>query len=330
MGINRIVAKPAGLERERGIEPASGVVRGVVVPEVIMLVTRPQEEVIAEHSQVNHDRRRVKVATPGIDTGFEIDRGKEKAASFNWVVPEATDEDISARGPDIMSGAPIPIHPAWRPITGTPGVTTLIPYPAARRPTVVRGRRGDIGPRFHRHGRRRQVGCLPHAGIRPVPGSPLVALRSLSPVTRPPFTPGRQSAPGSADPKEIAPFVIPGPVARDPGDMLSLGPLFRRQFLDDLGRGFGHHDTWLGVKGDHLGEGLVYRPAGEDLCPWRLVFRLLGPADGRVETVTKEKAQPRAQATLECAAGNGAISSIFDNIQCSHKITIITSRKVAS
>src|ERR1041385_2384207 len=277
MGINRIVAKPAGLERERGIEPASGVVRGVVVPEVIMLVTRPQEEVIAEHSQVNHDRRRVKVATPGIDTGFEIDRGKEKAASFNWVVPEATDEDISARGPDIMSGAPIPIHPAWR----------------------------------------------------PVPGSPLVALRSLSPVTRPPFTPGRQSAPGSADPKEIAPFVIPGPVARDPGDMLSLGPLFRRQFLDDLGRGFGHHDTWLGVKGDHLGEGLVYRPAGEDLCPWRLVFRLLGPADGRVETVTKEKAQPRAQATLECAAGNGAISSIFDNIQCSHKITIITSRKVA-
>src|ERR1041385_2341765 len=96
MGINRIVAKPAGLERERGIEPASGVVRGVVVPEVIMLVTRPQEEVIAEHSQVNHDRRRVKVATPGIDTGFEIDRGKEKAASFNWVRSEEHTSELQS------------------------------------------------------------------------------------------------------------------------------------------------------------------------------------------------------------------------------------------
>ena len=59
VGENRIVAVTAGVVRIRGVEPRGLVVGGVVVAEVVMLVLRPQEEMIGENAQVDHRRRRV-------------------------------------------------------------------------------------------------------------------------------------------------------------------------------------------------------------------------------------------------------------------------------
>ena len=54
VGVNRIVAKTAGVVRIRGVEPCSLVVGGVVVTEVVVLVLRPQEEMISKNAQVDH------------------------------------------------------------------------------------------------------------------------------------------------------------------------------------------------------------------------------------------------------------------------------------
>ena len=137
MRINRVVAIAAGLERKRCVESALVVARGIIVPEIVVAVARPQEEMVAEYAQIDYDGGRVEVTAPGIHTGFKINRREEHAAPGHRVIPEATDENVSARGPNIMGGHPIPIRPALHPITRPPSITPLIPDPTSGRPTVI-------------------------------------------------------------------------------------------------------------------------------------------------------------------------------------------------
>ena len=97
VGVDRIVAVTAGVVRIRGVEPRGLVVRGVVVAEVVVLVLRPQEEMVGEHAQVDHRRRRVGETRPRVHARIEIDRRKQHAATADGVIPVAVDEDVAAR-----------------------------------------------------------------------------------------------------------------------------------------------------------------------------------------------------------------------------------------
>src|SRR5207245_1393150 len=86
--------------------------------------------------------------------------------------------------------------------------------------------------------------------------------------------------------------VVPGPVAGDPSDVVSLWFLVGGQFLDGLRRLFDDHRTGDGIKNDRLGKGLVYDAAGQHVAAvLRVVLSsnarsgafLLG--DGRVRRV---------------------------------------------
>src|SRR5207245_2580243 len=99
--------------------------------------------------------------------------------------------------------------------------TSLMPGPVTGHIKILRmGRRAgarDLG----QSGRRGKIrdrlvnkllfSCGPEAG-HPMP---LLAVRA--PIARDPALVRRRRAPGAADPKEIAAFIIPGPVAADPG-----------------------------------------------------------------------------------------------------------------
>ena len=216
---NRIVAETAGVVRIRGVEARGLVVGGVVVAEVVVLVLRPQEEMVGEYAQVDHRRRRVGETGPRIRAPLEIDRRKQHAATADGVIPVAVDENVAARGPDVMGGDPIPIRLPSGPETGTPGIAVLMPHPTAGQPHVVRRRRGDVGTGFGGRRRLGQVLHLGRLGVGPIPGSPLEALRGLAPITGHPLAARRKVAPDAADPEEIASLVVPAPVAGYPRDV---------------------------------------------------------------------------------------------------------------
>src|SRR3989304_8933760 len=94
-GIKRVVATAAGLERERCIEAPLVVAWRIVVSKVIVMVAWPQEQVVVEHGQIDHDRGRVVVAAPGINTGFKINWCKENAAPLHRIIPVTSHKDVS-------------------------------------------------------------------------------------------------------------------------------------------------------------------------------------------------------------------------------------------
>lgn len=273
-----------------------------------MIVARPQKEAVTEHSKTDNNGWRVEIAVSRIHAGLKINRRKENAATFYRIIPEAADEDISSMGPDIVRWYPIPIRAALRPVTWTPGISSLIPEPAARRPTVVRRRRFDVRPRFHRRGRRRQIRRLARSSVCPIPGSPLITFRNLPPIARDPSAARRHITPGAADPKKVIALVIPTPIARNPCDVVPFRPHVGRHFFDGVGRRFGHHDPRLGIERDHPGEGLMHRPAREHLCPGRIVAGLLRPAEGQVRTDADENKQHCGHPSLGSVAHGQVLS----------------------
>ena len=59
LGIEWIVAVPAGIERDPRRVACRGVAGAIVVTEVIVIVVRPRKELATEHGRVDRDRRRV-------------------------------------------------------------------------------------------------------------------------------------------------------------------------------------------------------------------------------------------------------------------------------
>ena len=125
-----------------------------------------------------------------------------------------------------------------------------------------------FGTGFDRRRRLGQVFHLARLGVGPVPGSPLKALPGLTPIAGHPLAARRQGAPDAADPQEIAPLIVPAPVAGDPRDVGPFRFLVGRQFLDGGRRRFRHHDARLGIERHGFRKGLVDRPAREHLHPF--------------------------------------------------------------
>ena len=85
----------------------------------------------------------------------------------------------------------------------------------------------------------------------PVAGHPLAARRRLTP--------------DPADPEVIVAGLVPAPVAGDPLDVLAGRLLVRRHLLDRRRRLFADDQSRRRIVDHRRGEGLVHRPAGQDL-----------------------------------------------------------------
>jgi hypothetical protein len=102
---------------------------------------------------------------------------------------------------------------------------------------VVFRRRGRVGTRFKRFGRRfLDVFDLLHVGCGPKAAGPLPTIVNLGPITDHPPAALRDFAPNAADPDKVVALVVPLPVAGDPLDIVALGPLIGRELFDGLGR----------------------------------------------------------------------------------------------
>ena len=174
-----------------------------------------------------------------IHTPRKIDRRKQHTAAVDGVIPVTINKNVTARSPDVMRGNPIPIRLCAGPETGTPDIAVLLPHPTSWQPHVIWRGRGNVGASFDGCRRLGQIGHRTHLGIGPIPGSPLMTLTRLAPITGHPLAAGGQIAPDAADPKEVASFIVPCPVAGDPRDISPLQSLFRWQFFDGRWRRLG-------------------------------------------------------------------------------------------
>ena len=95
--------------------------------------------------------------------------------------------------------------------------------------------------------------------IRARPG-PLIP-RNWPPNNRAPIGgQGGNIVKDAANPKEISPLVVPGPVAGYPRNVSPLQSLFGWHFFDGSRRRFRHHDAWLGIVSDRFRECLGAEP----------------------------------------------------------------------
>ena len=256
-----------------------------------------------------------------------MDRCKQRAPAFNRIIPITVHIDIAAGSPDIVRRGPIPVRPAACPISRAPGITILLPNPVARSPPVIRRRRRDIRTGFHGCRWRCQIGRFPRRGVGPIAGRPLIALGGFQPIAGHPLAARRQGPPSAADPEEVARFLIPRPIARNPGDVVAFRALARRHFFDKRGRGGGDNDSRFGIVADHPGEGLVHRPAGEDLHASLSALdhrhRGLGGlsvARGQVPAGAKKRDQRQRLATAAHMAQR-VIGFSYMRIRCFHSMT---------
>lgn len=137
LSVKRIVSGTTGIKRKPGGKPNGRVSRTVVIAEVVVAVTRTQEEMAGEHCRVDNRHRRVRESTLRKNNRIEIHRGEQDATAGNGIIVVTVDENVAARGPHVMGRNPIPIRLYSGPESGPPGVPVLLPDPTARQPGVV-------------------------------------------------------------------------------------------------------------------------------------------------------------------------------------------------
>src|SRR5262249_2072193 len=163
----------------------------------------------------------------------EADRGEQQAAVMKGMVPVTLDEDAASRGPDVTGWRPYPALAEGQPVPRPPDVALLLPDPAAGDVETA-----GIGSRsrwaaLDGFGRRRDVRhlLLILRGPEAADPAPAPVLRFF-PEAGHPASAGRGLAPGPADPEELLLLCVPGPVARQPDDIVALRLLFGGQFLN--------------------------------------------------------------------------------------------------
>lgn len=193
------------------------------------------------------------------------DRRKHHPTAVRGIVPITSHKNPTAGRPDIPRWNPDPVWAARLPVARRPEITFRLPLPMTWHPERVISRLRAAGAALQGGWGLRQIGLL--SGLRrcPVTGHPLVLTAEIIPVSRNPLPIRRNSAPDAADPDKVVRLIVPCPVSRDPKDIISLGTLIRRQFLNGWGRFFWYNEAGLRIEDDDLAKGLMQGTSGEIL-----------------------------------------------------------------
>ena len=193
---DRVVPVVAGGNFIPRIIALLGVLRSVVIAEVVLVPLGRTEQVQRQGAQIQRDLRRISIVPAAIQAGGKIHRQKLHAATIEGVVPIAIHVDPSARRRDVLRRHPDPVGAGLLPESRAPGVAAILADPAARHPDAVGGTRA-LRACFQACRRRREVLYLLGAGVCPEPRDPLVASTDLGPVPGNPTVVGRNRPPAA-------------------------------------------------------------------------------------------------------------------------------------
>jgi len=193
-----------------------------------------------------------------------INRGIEQAAIVGQMVPITIHVTITSRRVGIIVRNPHPVGIGFIPVTRLPSIFAVLPRPVARGPEIVFPRGGTRRACIKRRGGFRQKLDLLLLGIGPEAWHPLETSVGLLPFAGNPIAARRHIAPHATHPQKIFALAIPHPIAGNPLNVLPLGLLLRRQFIDRCRRLLGDDFPVLLIEHHWLGERLMNRPLVKD------------------------------------------------------------------
>jgi hypothetical protein len=103
-------------------------------------------------------------------------------------------------------------------------------------------------------------------------------------------------------------FIVPHPIAGDPGYVIPLGTVVWRKLVDRLGRSLVDDQPCDGLEVGDAGKGFVDGAAGEDVIRARIDFRdrwALGLRDAGEEESGAGQDESRQSQKLPCVRGEG-------------------------
>lgn len=238
VGENGVVTSWRTKQMVLRIVTSRAVGRGVIVS--VIVVARPwsEKEMICQQRDRYSQQRLESIPWSAIYGLHIADRRKHHPTAVRGIVPITSHKNPTAGRPDIPRWNPDPVWAARLPVARRPEITFRLPLPMTWHPERVISRLRAAGAALQGGWGLRQIGLL--SGLRrcPVTGHPLVLTAEIIPVSRNPLPIRRNSAPDAADPDKVVRLIVPCPVSRDPKDIISLGTLIRRQFLNGWGRFF--------------------------------------------------------------------------------------------
>jgi hypothetical protein len=237
----------------------------VVVPEIVMVIAGSNEQVNQQRRRVDHDMGRVIVAGIHVNLVMKVDGREQQPAAGDAVIPVSVDIEATGGRPNVPRGNPNPVLASGTPIARPPAIVTRVEYPATGQPKMVIRRRLAIGSRVQALRRSRQIVQLFGGLARPETGNPLRTAFGFRPISGNPSLIRRNDSPDTANPIEILALIVPGPVAGNPLHIFTFRYVFRRDFLNRLGRPLRHDHSGRGIRIVLFGERLVDRTASEHL-----------------------------------------------------------------
>ena len=243
------------------------------------MVAWSHEEVHADAAEIDDARRSVSIADVSVSVMAYINGSEQLPTSWHAVIPVTVDKDGATWRPDVVCRNPNPIRAEWAPVTGTPAVGGSI-SPNTWYPEVVLVW-SDTGGTGFETGRRRLL--ILDGGLRggyPESRDPVITLIGIVPVPRNPAAVLWWDSPDATDPNMIFALVVPGPVARDPDNVISFRFKLRRNFSDRLWRCLGNQCARFWVIVDLFGESLVDGTTSQNFVLFRGVFAASGSRQG--------------------------------------------------
>ena len=136
VGVERVVSVERSVVVVTGIDVALEIAGPIVVAEVVMVVSRPDEQVQRDGDVANDAARRIVVAGSAVDPAAKVDRREQPTSQPDSIVPVAADVEAPARRPDVASRNPHPVLLVGIPVSGSPSIDVAAVDPAAGNPEV--------------------------------------------------------------------------------------------------------------------------------------------------------------------------------------------------
>jgi hypothetical protein len=157
MGVDRVVAIRPRTHGKPRQEPSAGISGPVVIAEIVVIASRPDEEVLRQNPHVDEHAGGVNEVRLPIDRLVEVDGREQHPPAGQRVIPVAVDKQAAARCPDIVRGDPDPIGRGLAPVAAAPLVPRIAVDPATGNPEMVGRRRGLVRAVIDALGRNGQI-----------------------------------------------------------------------------------------------------------------------------------------------------------------------------
>jgi hypothetical protein len=109
----------------------------VIIPKVVVAITRVAEQAELQITNIHDDAERVSISRPPVEASWEIHGSIQESPRRQDVIPVSSHKYIAMRGPGVMGRNPDPVVPRHQPVTRPEDIVAFPPVITWRHPNTV-------------------------------------------------------------------------------------------------------------------------------------------------------------------------------------------------